>query len=100
MEHKVRVWKAHLRREDGIRLDPGNRDGIAGKWVFKCSCGAGGMSWSWSREYDMARSNLTPDEWMEDNGQPTGGALVMALDHLGLGPQAKEAMDSIKEALT
>lgn len=98
-EHKVKVWLAHTRREDGIRLDPGNRDGTPWKWLFECTCGAGGMSWSWDRAYDMANSGLPPEQWIEENGQPTGGALNMALDHLGLGPQAKQAIDSIKEAL-
>lgn len=94
--HKAVVWLAHL-GPDNIRLDRGERNDRPWKWLFECSCGVGGTSWSWSRAYDMANSNLSPEQWIEENGQPVGGALVMALDHLGIGPDAEAAKASIKE---
>lgn len=57
------------------------------KWAVNCTCGYGGLSWSWSRQYDMETSNLSRDEWIRDNGMPEGGALAMALEHVGLAPK-------------
>lgn len=54
------------------------------KWYCECKCGWRALSWSWDRRWDMARSNLSPEEWVRDNGEPSGGAFVMALDHVGL----------------
>lgn len=54
------------------------------KWVGNCICGWGCASWSWSREYDVIMSGQTREQWIEENGQPEGGAFPMALEHVGL----------------
>lgn len=53
------------------------------KWRGACTCGWGCLSWSWSREYDAATSGLERAHWVRENGEPDGGALPMALEHLG-----------------
>lgn len=53
------------------------------KWKAKCSCGWTSLSWSWSRVEEM-RSSRDPEQWVKDNGHPYGGALVNALEHVGL----------------
>ena len=52
------------------------------------------MSWSWDREWecytvhgyrlDDGTVGPNPEQWIEDNGTPVGGAFVMALDHVDL----------------
>ncbi len=71
-DHRARVWLT--RTEHGTPY----------KWTFRCTCGAGGLSWSWDRQYDMLHSGLDSQTWMAENGEPTGGAFHMALDHLGI----------------
>lgn len=99
-DHKVTVWLSHL-GPDGRALPRGERNDRPWKWFFKCTCGAGGMSWSWWREYDVLSSSQTREQWIEDNGEPVGGALIMALEHVGLDSASKAEVDaalaSIKE---
>lgn len=75
------------------------RGGINGepypyKWQAVCKCGWQALSWSWDREYDCYTKHgyrlddgtvgPNPEQWIEDNGAPVGGAFVMALDHVDL----------------
>lgn len=86
MTHSVMIRKMYIDHEDGRRTEY--------KWRFDCTCGAGGMSWSWARWYDLIESGMAIGEWMDEQGMTSlrdleTGALPMALDHLR--KKAKEA---------
>lgn len=82
-EHRVRVYLVYL---DWSETGKGRRTDIRTEWPWKwqadCTCGWHCLSWSWSRAYDMERSNLSPEHWIAENGNPVGGTLVWALEHL------------------
>jgi len=69
-EHKVKVWLTRT------------STGTPHKWSGQCKCGWGCLSWSWSRSLEAAGR----ERYVEENGEPVGGALVMALEHVGLLP--------------
>lgn len=79
-DHKVRVRLVWLRK--GVAIEPGaDRTGAAPyKWIGECVCGWRCMSWAFDRRLDAA---LDPAHVAEGNS-PTGGALPMALEHVGL----------------
>lgn len=85
---RVKVRLTYVQGRIGCKSEPY-------KWGVECTCGWRALSWSWSREYDCytvhgyrlddGTVGPNPEQWIEDNGgKPDGGALVMALDHVGL----------------
>lgn len=84
---KVRVSLSYL--DDGIVVP--RRTLVPYKWRAECSCGWFGISWSWDREWECYSSSRwthtdgpDPEQWKVENGEPVGGALPMALQHVGL----------------
>jgi hypothetical protein len=81
--HRVRVYLVYL---DWSETGKGRRTNVRTQWPWKwqadCTCGWHCLSWSWSREYGVLQSGLTREEYVAENGEPTGGALVWALEHL------------------
>lgn len=76
-QHRVRIFLTYLER--------GMTERTPYKWKCECVCNWMALSWSWSRAHDLKTSGQTLDEWVaEQGGLPEGGALHMALDHLGL----------------
>lgn len=76
--HKVKIEKTYT---NGEKRTPY-------KWMATCHCGWKCLSWSWSRSLEAARY----DKWIEENGQPTGGILVWALEHVNLLPPSAEGI--------
>lgn len=74
---RVKVWLSYT---NGEKRTPY-------KWFCKCTCGWGGMSGSWWREYEVIQSGMTREQYIEECGEPEGGALVMALEHVGQAPK-------------
>lgn len=81
--HRVRVYLVYL---DWSETGQGRRTDVRTQWPWKwqadCTCGWHCLSWSWSREYGVLQSGMTREEYIAENGEPTGGALVWALEHL------------------
>lgn len=77
-EHRMRVWFG----KDSTGL------GHPYKWNGVCTCGWMCMSWSWDRRYDVIMSGQTYSEWTQEQGyeddMPYGGAMPMALEHVGI----------------
>lgn len=71
-----------------VKVTLAYREGLNGpypwKWRGECTCGWTTLSWSWSRQWDCYTVSGDPDQWIEDNGQPYGGTLINALEHVGL----------------
>ena len=84
---RVRVWLTYVGGRMGQKPSPY-------KWAAECTCGWRALSWSWDREWecytvhgyrlDDGTVGPNPEQWIEDNGTPVGGAFVMALDHVDL----------------
>jgi hypothetical protein len=77
--HWVKIRQLWLTGADGVRYPY--------KWKGECLCGWVCISWEWSRDwyYECRPDQLaiTLDECGPD-ALVTGGALSMALDHVGL----------------
>lgn len=82
-EHKVTIRLLYIDySETGGGRSTFERTDTPYKWRGECTCGWGCISWSWWRERDVLKSGLTRVQWIEENGEPEGGTLVMALDHI------------------
>lgn len=94
MTHRVRVHKLYLDPKTRCRFKddvvPEGVQAIEWKWHLLCTCGYEGLSWSWWRRDEAARSGMTLEDYLNEQEIPLhdadlhldSGALPMALQHV------------------